>query len=196
MKRLLSTLFVLAVFFTACKEQNPTNNSFEELSKAQASLINSYKTADSLWHEGTVGATLIDDFVSEAVTFYEAYPEESISPNMLNNAADFCMTLAASYKKATPAVDLSEIAKYAGKAIDLYNLIIKVYPDYEYLNMVYLNRAMIYSDILDDKESADLEFREFLHKFPSDPACEFVSGYLKSDLIGKSSDEIYESFSK
>ncbi|MDR2979566.1 MAG: hypothetical protein LBV02_03885 [Bacteroidales bacterium] len=195
MKKYIS-LSILAILFIACNDKSTTNNSFEKLSKTQSSIAHSFKTIDSLWNQGVVNVDQFDRFISEALAFYEKYPEESLSPDMLNNAANLSLTLANYYKQLDNDESPSNMAKYANQAITLYDLIIKVYPDYKHLSAVYLNKAILYDDILGDKASAEQEYREYLHKFPNDPANESFGDYLQNDLIGKSAEEIYDSFKK
>lgn len=194
MKKVLLLLFVSAIFIVACNDKPAPKNAFEELSNAQSSILKSFKIADSLLNEGVVNVTVYDDFISDALAFYEKYPEEEIAPDMLNNAGNICLTLANYYKQLNDEGKYSDMAKYGNQAVTLYDLIIKVYPDYKYLNMVYLNKAIVYDEIFEDEASAELEYREFLHKFPNDPASASIGDLLKNGQAGKSAEEIFQSF--
>lgn len=190
----LYPLFIALLFFMACKDQPSNNNTFEELGKVQSSIIYSYKTVDSLLYQGVVDVPQYDAFIQEAIAFYEKYPEESLAPDMLNNAVNMSRVLADYYKYVDDEDRLVFVKKYGSQAIELCEKIIKVYPDYESLNIVYLNKAIIYDDIFGDKESAEMEYREYLHKFPNDPAGESYKELLDSKQAGKSAEEIYAGF--
>lgn len=194
MKKIYPLLIVL-IFFMACNDQ-PSSNTFEELGKVQSSIIHSYKTVDSLLYQGVVDVEKYNAFIEEAIAFYEKYPEESLAPDMLNNAVNTSRVLADYYKHVNDEDRLIYVKKYGNQAIELCDKIIKVYPDYESLNIVYLNKAIIYDDIFGDGESAEMEYREYLHKFPNDPAGESYRELLNSKQAGKSAEEIYSEFEK
>ena len=187
--------FLLVIFtLSACQNKNQeTNNASKEIGKEQSSLIQAYQKIDSIRLTGAVDIAASEDFIQQAWNFYEKYPEEKMTPEMLINSAMASMTLAKYYKKML-SDDVPTKIKYAEKALLIFNTLIKVYPDYEGIKVAYLNKAFVYDDILEDYPSADLEYREFIHKYPHDSVTEGLSNYLK--FLGATPDEIYEEIKK
>ena len=190
------SLYFLLVIFTlaACHNKNQeANKSLSEAGKEQSALIQSYQKTDSLRLVGAVDVAASEEFIQQAWSFYEKYPEEKITPEMLTNSAMASMTLAKYYKEVFPD-DVPTKIKYAEKALLIFNTLIKVYPDYEGIKVAYLNKAFVYDDILEDYPSAEMEYREFIHKYPHDSVTEGLSNYLQ--FIGATPDEIYEEIKK
>ena len=189
MKRVIYCLLLASLFFS-CSEKNK-KTSLEEISKAQSSMIQAYQKADSLRHEGVIDVNLSDSFIQQALAFYEMYPEEKMAPEMLVNAGVLSMTLAKYFKDIHPD-DISSKVKYAEQALSIFNIILKVYPDYEGVKNSHLNKGIIYDDILEDYASADTEYREFIHKYPHDSIAINIANYLQ--YLGKTPEEIMMEF--
>ena len=187
--------FLLVIFtLAACHNKNQeTNNSLNEVGKEQSSLIQAYQKTDSLRLIGAVDVAASEDFVRQAWNFYEKYPEEKITPEMLTNSAIASMTLAKYYKEMPPG-DIPMKIKHAEHALLIFNTLIKVYPDYEGIKVSYLNKGIVYDDILEDYLSADMEYREYIHKYPHDSVSVNLSNYLP--FLGKTADEIFEEIQK
>ena len=69
--------------------------------------------------------------------------------------------------------------------IDIY----EIYPEYEGVKNCIFYRGTTYDDILHDYKSAEIEFRDYIHKYPQDSVSAILKDYLVNGL-GKSPDEI------
>jgi len=183
MKKCLYFLFVLSILISSSCKSKQESNPIEEKSKMQSELIQSYLSADSIYKMGVVNIPIMTTFVDNAQKFAAAYPEESIAPEYLFKAGVLSMTLARS------AQNKEDIAKYAQKALDIFNSIQKVYPEYEGVRNCIFYRGTTYDDILHDYKSAEIEFRDYIHKYPQDSISSILKDYLVNG-IGKSPDEI------
>ncbi|HPE40189.1 MAG TPA: hypothetical protein PLI77_03775 [Bacteroidales bacterium] len=183
MKRCLYFLLLLITLtLLSCKNKQEVNP-VEEKSKVQSELIDSYLKADSLYKQGIIDVDVMSVFVTHAEQFADLFPEEQIAPEYLFKAGVLTMTLArASNQK-------EEIAQYANKSLEIFNQIQKVYPDYEGVKNCIFYRGTTYDDILHDYKSAEIEFRDYIHKYPQDSISQILKVYLVNGL-GKSPDEI------
>jgi tetratricopeptide (TPR) repeat protein len=109
---------------------------------------------------------------------------------MLWNAAIAGMTYAKYAKELMR--DSTAMMKYAQKSIQIFDIIQKVYPDYENSKNTYLYRGVIYDDILEDYEKAKSEYSEYIYKHPNDSASSNLKEYLK--YLGVTTNEIYQNF--
>lgn len=170
------------MFFMSCKNKQESNP-IEQKSKIQSELIQSYLKADSIYKMGAINIDVMTQFIDNAEKFASEYPEESIAPEYLFKAGVLTMTLARSSDVK------EEIAKYAKKSLEIFNNIQKVYPDYEGVKNCIFYRGTTYDDILHDYKSAEIEFRDYIHKYPQDSISLILKDYLVNGL-GKSPDEI------
>lgn len=175
-------LLISFMFFMSCKNKQESNP-IEQKSKIQSELIQSYLKADSIYKMGAINIDVMTQFVDNAEKFASEYPEESIAPEYLFKAGVLTMTLARSSDVK------EEIAKYAKKSLEIFNNIQKVYPDYEGVKNCIFYRGTTYDDILHDYKSAEIEFRDYIHKYPQDSISLILKDYLVNGL-GKSPDEI------
>lgn len=175
-------LLISFMFFMSCKNKQESNP-IEQKSKIQSELIQSYLKADSIYKMGAINIDVMTQFIDNAEKFASEYPEESIAPEYLFKAGVLTMTLARSSDVK------EEIAKYAKKSLEIFNNIQKVYPDYEGVKNCIFYRGTTYDDILHDYKSAEIEFRDYIHKYPQDSISLILKDYLVNGL-GKSPDEI------
>lgn len=189
MKRII--YFLSMVFLLVSCTENSKNTTLEEKGRAQSALLLSFQKADSLRQTGAMNIELYKRFIDQAVAFYEEYPEESITPEMLQNAGVSSMTVA-KFIKEFNAEDESGIVEYAKKGIEIFDLIQKVYPDYEGAKKAYLNRGIIYDDILGDYKSAEYEYMEYITKYPHDSISVNLRYYIQ--YLGKTPEEIIAEF--
>ncbi len=181
MKRILYLCFIAGVLFFACHRENKGGN-LTEKTQGQSELVQMFQQCDSLYKIGTPDTVKMCLFVEKAVEFAEAFPEEVISPELLMRAGETCIRLA-EYADQKPLK-----IKYAKQALDIYNKVQKVYPDYPDLKMCYFNRGVVYDDILQDYESAKFEYSDFIHKYPDDSLSVQLKVYIQ--YLGKSPEEI------
>lgn len=177
----------ILVLFASCNSKK-TNENTQNESQAQSELMQSYNKADSLYHQNIIDNALFEDFIKRSIDFAGNYPDAEMAPDMLWKAGVGCMILA---KKASweEFPDQEYINKYAQLGLDLFTNIQGTYPDFKDVKMCYINRAIIYDDILHKYLDAEYEYRDFLHKYPDDSLCDNIREYLP--YLGKSEEEIF-----
>lgn len=190
MRKLLYFICIGLLFFSCNESKNQGTNTVQEDSSDQTELMQAYDKADSLYQQGIISQELFDHFITQTIKFADVYPENEITPDMLSKAGVACMILAKNALiEQNP--DQEVVENYAHKGISIFEKIQATYPDYEGIRNCYLNRAFIYDDILQNYLDAEYEYREFLHKYPDDSACENIRSYLQ--VLGKSDEEIMAS---
>ncbi len=180
---LIPMVLLAAVMLAAgCHQRNATGES-RKLGSRQKEIVELYNMADSVYYkEGRIDTAMFARFIEKAVAFAEAYPKDDISEDMLYRAGIGSMILA---KAAQGRVQTAEHAK---KAIYIFNLYQKNYPDAENARYCYYQRGIIYDDILGDYQSAENEYRDFMNRYPDDSLSAQLSEYIK--MLGKSDKEI------
>ena len=172
---------MVAVLFCACNKAKK-GTGLTEKTQNQSELVQMFQQCDSLYMLGTPDTVQMCLFVDKAVEFADAFPEEVIAPELLMRAGETCIRLA-EYADQRPLK-----IKYAKQALDIYNKVQKVYPDYSDLKMCYFNRGVVYDDILQDYESAKFEYSDFIHKYPDDSLSVQLKIYIQ--YLGKSPEEL------
>ena len=188
MKNLLYILVLLA-FFSSCIKKSKLDVINED-SKQQSELLEAYCLVDSLIKHGIINQVAYSAFMEKTLFFYQEFPEESITPKMLWSAGIAGMVYAKYAKDASD--DSLIVVNYAQKSIKFFDIILKVYPDYENARNTYLYRGTIYEDILEDYESAKYEYLEYINKYPDDSVSHSLKEYIK--YLGITPDEIYRNF--
>lgn len=180
---LIPTLLFAAILLAAGCHQRAANGESRKPGSRQKEIVELYNMADSVYYnEGRIDTAMFARFIAKAVSFSEAYPKDEISEKMLYRAGIGSMILAKAAK------DRIQTAEYAKKALYIFNLYQKNYPDSENARYCYYQRGIIYDDILDDCSSAENEYRDFINRYPDDPLSAQLSAYIK--ILGKSDKEI------
>ncbi|MDR1758431.1 MAG: hypothetical protein LBR51_05695 [Bacteroidales bacterium] len=192
MRKLLYPLYLLFLSgLFSCQQTTPLNQrNLEELSVCQKKMVHNFHILDSMQLLGQFDPNKSDDFIEDVLSFYNKYPEEQITPALLDNAALVSMSLAMYYKDMHPE-DGKLKTKYAKQALNIFNKILKVYPDYSRSALIAYQKGVIYDNILEDYAKAETEYRKFIHKKPHDSLAINISNYLP--YIGKSTKEIMDS---
>lgn len=184
-----SLLFILIIpLFFCCNTGNKSDASLKNKDVEQTQLILYLQQIDSLAKNEIIDTTLSNQFIDAAILYAKEHPEEKNAPEMLLNAALCAMNV------ARIATSDEEKALYANKALQLFNRIEKVYPDYEGIKFCYLYRGELYDSILHDMKSAEIEYRSFIHKFPNDSITPNLEAYINQ--LGKSPEQIMEEIKK
>jgi len=178
----ISIIVLMALLLWSCNNGNDEKNELEVKAKEHATLIRNFHTIDSLYQVGVTDTTALLQFIKDAGDFANVYPEDDSAPELLVQAGILGMRLAQE--------DTNKIkrAEYAKNAIDLFDRVVKVYPDHESVKYCYWWKGIIYNEILKMYPSAENEYREFLHKFPNDSLATTVKFSLEN--IGKTAPEI------
>ena len=172
-----------AALLVACHNENRTGQ--ESIRQETDSLMASYHYSDSLYALcGRIDTAAFSDFITRATAFAEAHPQDTLAPGMLYRAGVGSMILAKS----------AETAEYratnAKRALAIFNQFQEQYPEHENAKLCYWQRAIVYDDILGDWRSAEIEYRDFINRFPNDSLTPVFEQYLT--LLGKSESEIEE----
>ena len=180
MKRTI-TILVAAALLVACHNSNRTGQ--QSVRQETDSLKASYQHADSLYAVcGRIDTAAFSDFITRAMAFAEAHPQDTLAPGMLYRAGVGSMILAKS----------AETAEYratnAKRALAIFNQFQEQFPEHENARLCYWQRAIVYDDILGDWRSAEIEYRDFINRFPNDSLTPVFEQYLT--LLGKSESEI------
>ncbi|MEG1556508.1 MAG: hypothetical protein RR356_07280 [Bacteroidales bacterium] len=184
MKRIFYIAAFLFLFISCKNEQKNSSNSIKIRGKEQSELLYTYHKADSLYYIGIIDTNLFNLFIEQTLSFSGNFPEDPIAPDMLSKAGVATMILAKS------STNRKQSLEYAKKGLDIFNKIQKIYPEYESVKNCYINRAIIYDDIIGDYPSAEYEYRDFIHRYPNDTLTESIKNYLP--FLGRSTDEIAE----
>ncbi len=175
---------LVPILFFSCKSENSEKNELVLKGKQRASLIQDFSLLDSVYNMGEVDTSDVVIFINKALEFAEKHPEDKSTPDILLKAGIMSMRLA--------QVDTSVFkqVEYAKMAIDIFDRIVKVYPENNNVKYCYWWKGIIYNDILKMYPSAENEYREFLHKFPNDTLVSTIQFSLEN--LGKTEPEIME----
>ena len=171
------------MLLVACNNGNRIGQ--QSIHQETDSLMASYHYSDSLYALcGRIDTAAFSVFITRAMAFAEAHPQDTLAPGMLYRAGVGSMILAKS-------ADTPEYrATNAKRAIAIFNLFQESYPEHEQAKLCYWQRAIVYDDILGDWRSAESEYRDFINRFPNDSLTPVFQQYLS--LLGKSESEIEE----
>jgi hypothetical protein len=178
-------IFVLA-FMPGC-HRTSNNTLLQQKGKAQTAVLQLLQTIDSMENLGD-DLDLVKEYIAKAEEFGDTYPEDIMSAEFLYKAGLMAMTVA----KASD--DLEEIAFFSQKALLIFNDIQLIYPDFNGVGNCIINKGIVYEDILHDYENAEVSYREFIARYPTDTLAINLESYLP--YLGKSPEEILASFGK
>lgn len=175
-------LLLLIVLFGACNS-NKESSTFGAKEKERTKIVPVEHLVDSLYKNKVIDVFHMSEFVTLAKQFAENYPEDEMAPHYLFKAGVLSMAMAEAANNKT------EIVRFAQDAIHVFNNIQKVYPDFENVKLCMYNRGVVYDNILHDYRSAEIEFRDYIHKYPNDANTEWLIEYVDKHL-GKTPDEL------
>lgn len=169
----------------SCHRDGDEDNILQNQATSQAALESSVRYIDSLYlSDGIMATDSMVAFIQNALEYTENYPEDEMAPEMLMKAGNYGMRIA----QASEDNELK--AKFAEQSIDIFNQVIKVYPDHPSVKYCYWSKGIIYEEILQMYPSAENEYRDFLHLFPNDSLAPVIQ--FSIDHLGQSMDQIME----
>jgi len=181
-----SIIFTL-VFVTSCyRDSNITV--FQSKGKSHNCLLQLLQKIDSLGSVGEFNSLLAKEYITQTEKFCDQYPEDPMSAEFLYKAGLLAMTVA----KATD--DADEVYIFSEKALEIFDDIQKIYPDFNGVKNCILNKGVIYDDLMHDYENAEILYKEFIARYPNDTLAINIETYLQ--YLGKSPEEIIESAKK
>lgn len=116
---------------------------------------------------------LIDAYI----LFAEQNPDDVQSPDYLFRALDI-------------AVGVN--AEGPQKALDIADVLIEKYPDFEMTPMAMYLKGFVYENIVGDLQNAEMTYRQFIEKYPESP----MVGEVKATIgnLGLSPEELIRKF--
>ena len=172
---------ILLVLFTSCYRES-SNTLLQQKVTSQTNMLQLLQKIDSLGDLGVYNAAIAMDYIAYAENFGSAYPEEQMAPEFLYKAGLMAMTV------AKLSENKEEREFYSQKALSIFDGILKVYPDYGNIKNCMLNKGVVYDDILHDYENAEIHYKEFIARYPTDSLAINIEAYLH--FLGKTPEEI------
>ena len=115
--------------------------------------------------------------VDAYVLFAKQNPNDSQSPEFLFKALD---------------VAVGVNAEGPQKAIDIADVLIEKYPDFEMTPMAMFIKGFVYENMIGDLQNAEKTYRQFIEKYPENPMLEDVKSTLEN--LGLSPEELIRKF--
>ncbi len=163
MKRIFVLLLVTAVMLS-CGEKMSVKDVEELESKVLAK--DAKPTKDNV-------IQLVDAYV----LFAEQNPNDVQSPDFVFKALD----VAVGTSVETPQ-----------KAIEIADVLIEKYPDFEMTPMAMFIKGFVYENKLGDLQNAEITYRQFIEKYPNSPIVEDVKATLEN--LGLTPEELVRKF--
>ena len=78
------------------------------------------------------------------------------------------------------------------KAIDIADVLVEKYPDFEMTPMAMFIKGFVYENMIGDLQNAEMTYRQFIEKYPNNPMAADVEASIKN--IGIPLDELIKTF--
>lgn len=78
------------------------------------------------------------------------------------------------------------------KAIDIADVLIEKYPDFEMTPMAMFVKGFVYENMIGDLQNAEMTYRHFIEKYPNNPMVEDVKSTLEN--LGLTPEELIRKF--
>lgn len=185
-KHLFIWITILAVVFATSCNRGIDNPLLKEKGQAQTEVLQLLQQIDSLGTVGDFNAQVAKKFIVKADEFSNKYPEDAMSPEFLFKAGLMAMTVA----KATENIE--EKTAYCQNAFTIFENIERVYPEFSGVKDCMYYKGVIFDDILRDYENAEIYYKMFITRYPTDTLAITLESYLQ--FLGKSPEEIIATF--
>ena len=163
MKRIFVLLLLAAVMFS-CGEKM----SVEKINELESKV---FAKGAVLTAENVI--QLVDAYV----LFAEQNPNDQQTPDFLFKALD---------------VAVGVNAEDPQKAIDIANILIEKYPDFEMTPMAMFIKGFVYENMIGDLQNAEMTYRQFIERYPNNPMVEDVKSTLEN--LGLTPEELIRKF--
>lgn len=164
MKRILFVIF-LATAMVSCNNQEKERANIIELEKNMVD------------ENGVLNAASADKLIEAYMNYAKKFPNDEMSPDFLFKAVD----ISVAYNALNPQ-----------KTIDITNVLIDNYPDFEMTPMAMFIKGFVYENQMRDYEKALDTYHQFLDKYPNNPMAADVQSTIKN--IGIPLDELIKTF--
>jgi tetratricopeptide (TPR) repeat protein len=179
-KFLIFLIGVLLILAGCHREQ--TNTMLQQKEISLNSVLQLLQQIDSYETNRDFNGVIAKEYIDKAVAFASAYPEDPMSAELLYKAGLIAMAV------AKIAENEEETELYSQKALTIFDDVLKIYPEFsETLNCI-LNKGVIYDELLHDFSNAELYYREFIAKSPSDSIAINIESCLQ--YLGNTPEEI------
>ena len=115
--------------------------------------------------------------VDAYVLFAEQNPNDQQTPDFLFKALD---------------VAVGVNAEGPQKALDIANILIEKYPDFEMTPMAMFIKGFVYENMIGDLQNAEMTYRQFIERYPNNPMVEDVKSTLEN--LGLTPEELIRKF--
>jgi hypothetical protein len=177
-------IFVLILVHSCNRESN--NVPLQQKGKAQTEMLQLLQTIELTENLGEYDPVIAKEYIAKAEEFGCQYPEDPMSAEFLYKAGLLAMEVA----KATS--NSEETTLYGHKALTLFDIIQKVYPEFNGIKNCIINKGIIYEDIFFDYDNAEIFYREFIAIYPTDTLSINLESYLL--FFGKTTEDIMADF--
>ena len=164
MKRILFVLF-LATAMMSCNNQEKERTNILDLEK---NMVDG---------NGVLNAASADKLIEAYLNYAKKYPKDEISPDFLFKAVDISFA----YNALNPQ-----------KTINIINVLIENYPDFEMSPMAMYIKGFVYENQMGDYENALETYNQFLEKYPDNPMAADVQSTINN--LGIPLEELIKTF--
>ena len=163
MKRIF-VLLSLALMMLSCGEKM----SVEKINELESKVFAK---------DAVLTAENVIQLVDAYVLFAEQNPNDQQTPDFLFKALD---------------VAVGVNAEGPQKAIDIANVLIEKYPDFEMTPMAMFIKGFVYENMIGDLKNAEATYRQFIEKYPESPMVGDVKATLEN--LGLTPEELIRKF--
>ena len=164
MKRILFVLFI-ATAMMSCNNQEKERTNILDLEK---NMVDG---------NGVLNAASADKLIEAYLNYAKKYPKDEISPDFLFKAVDISFA----YNALNPQ-----------KTINIINVLIENYPDFEMSPMAMYIKGFVYENQMGDYENALETYHQFLEKYPDNPMAADVQSTINN--LGIPLEELIKTF--
>ena len=163
MKKVLLSVFVVLMMLS-CGEKM----SVEKINELESKVFAK---------DAVLSSENVIQLVDAYVLFAEQNPNDQQTPDFLFKALD---------------VAVGVNAEGPQKAIDIANVLIEKYPDFEMTPMAMFIKGFVYENMIGDLQNAEVTYRQFIEKYPNNPMVEDVKSTLEN--LGLTPEELIRKF--
>ncbi|MDR1726085.1 MAG: hypothetical protein LBR28_06830 [Bacteroidales bacterium] len=143
MKRLVLTLTIIILCFSACKkEQKPDEKTILIQTISQTEMF-------ALQNSEAIDRKIADSLINLYDRFEKLYPQDSLCAEFMYKATDIAVNI-----------------KDCTRALEHIQKITDGYSTSDYVEWAYYFKAIIYSDVCNDKDKATEAYKFFLDNYP------------------------------
>ena len=163
MKRIFVSLLLVAILLS-CGEKM----SVEKINELESKVFAK---------DAVVSAENVIQLVDAYLLFAKQNPNDQQTPEFLFKALDV-------------AVGIN--AEGPQKAINIADVLIEKYPDFEMTPMAMFIKGFVYENMIGDLQNAEMTYRHFIEKYPNNPMVEDVKSTLEN--LGLTPEELIRKF--